>query len=215
MKLKTNSTRLFTLLVLFTLATSCLGMNLLSEKKFLGHSRLRVHHHQKAAVRLREDGLTGWPGREETFTSSEMASAGSTSQGAGCTTDDCRDWQEMLDVAECKMNLAAAQLDGQSVMYVMTEYKTTVDGEYGKLVYMLTDSSNEGSGGGFFVKVCIPVTRGQNAYLDMHCPLDPCGGYENDMQATCSSTLPEENAGQTDNTLEENQEAMNNDVASA
>merc|ERR1711964_370508 len=91
----------------------------------------------------------------------------------------CRKWNEIRDLSHCLVTKFNAYTPHKDLYYVRTEKKTENPGSWAKLLYHLAEQHKEHMAQKeakiiTFMRVCIPVDRAKDAFIDPTCPMDDC-----------------------------------------
>lgn len=108
---------------------------------------------------------------------------GVTSETPPCeNSKECRKWEEIKGIANCKMGKLATLVPGKSFYYVSTELKTEAEEETAKFIYSAIDAevendpakAKENPTSISVIRICVPVKKLERPWLDDKCPKDPC-----------------------------------------
>ena len=102
------------------------------------------------------------------------------SESEFCYSSNCRHWPETTKIAFCKALLVANRLKTSSFELIKVKLKTESKSEYSDFLFSVHLTNNFSNG---FLKtpskiefrMCIPVNRELESYIDMKCPYERCG----------------------------------------
>jgi len=86
-------------------------------------------------------------------------------------------------ISFCKANLLSSKLEKKTFNLVQVLYKTEARNEYSHFLFATETGSNMKANGHEFnskllFRVCVPVDRKFNSYVDFKCPYSSCSDYE-------------------------------------
>lgn len=106
------------------------------------------------------------------------------SNSEACYENNCRHWEETKKIAFCKALLVSKSLHTNRVKLLKVKYKTETTGEYSDFLFEIPSTNTLFNGflkSNFPTKIvfrmCIPVDRSSQSYVDIKCPHEKCGNF--------------------------------------